>query len=172
MSLDSVLNLVTPLLIWAGKFGFLTAVTFWAGSGWMFAYLIRYAPENKNSSLIDPLFIRKGRRFIRTSGILSSLIGIFLLIEVFRQNSFTLYYLSFTVSALVTIFSYIVIAELFLMPALARYEHLSSYAAKKHIKGALVHSYVLNSSIRRFCFYQLIPALFVILTVSFQYSIY
>lgn len=172
MSIDSVLNFVTPFLIWAGKFVFIASVTFWAGSGWMFAYLIGYSPEMQNSITMSSLLIRKGRRFIRSFGVLSSVISILLLVEVYRQSSFSLYYLSFTVTAIITVISYLVIAEAFLMPALVRYEHLNTYVAKKNINGITIHSYALGSSIRKFCFYQLIPALFVILVVSFQFSVY
>lgn len=174
MSVMSVLNLFTPTLIWAGKFLFITAVTFWAASGWMFAFLLKYQGDSMTADLnhITSLMLRKGRRFIRSFGAASSILAIALMVEVYRQNSFSFTYLSFSVSAIVTVVSYLLIAEFFLVPALTRYEYLNRYISEKSVKDLPVHSIALNLYIRRLCYYQLFPALFVILTVSFQYSIY
>lgn len=174
MSVTSVITVFMPALLWAGKFAFIVSVTFWAASAWMFAYLIKYSGDltSTDANHITALMVRRAKRFIRTFGAISAFLGILLMIEIYSSGTFSFTYLSFSLSSVITVLSYLVVAEFLLVPALTRYEYLNRYITDKNVKEMPVHTFALNTHIRRLCYYQLIPALFVILTVSFQYSLY
>ncbi len=169
-----MLNLVMPFLVWAGKFVFIISIMFWSASGWLFSYLSKYNAGNSSggSGTVSPEMIRRGRRLIRGFGSVSATVAVLLMIEVYRRHAFSGYYLSFSVSAIITVFSYIVLSEILLIPSLRRYEYLNDYISQKNLKGNPAHSLALSNRIRALSFYQLIPALFVVLTISFQFSIY
>ncbi len=174
MTLNSVLNSLMPFIVWAGKFAYISAVTFWAGALWFFAYIIRAysSGDSSQSGSLLALLLKRSRRFFRGFGLAASILSILLILEVYRQSNLSLSYFSFTVDAAVTIASYVIISEILLVPALSRYEYLSTYVHEKNIGEKPVHAAALTSTVRRFCLYQIIPVLFVVMTVAAQFSIY
>lgn len=174
MTVNSVLDFLTPLIILVGKFAYITITGVWAGAALLFSYFMK--PPAKSEPLeLSPFtgaLILKGKKLFRVLGLTASVLSILLILEVYRESNLSLYYLSFTVDVFVTLASYLIISEIFLIPALNRYSLLNSYMLKNSVSEKPVHSIALNSAVRRLCAYQVLPVLFILFTVASQFSVY
>lgn len=163
-----------PLIVWAGKFAYILSITFWAGALWFFAYIIKTITDETSYDHGNVLsdFLRKGKRFFRSFGLASSILSILLILEVYRYSTVSLSYLSFTVDAFLTVASFLFIGELFLVPSLKRFIYVADYMKAENMKDRPAHSAALVSIVRRLCLYEIVPVLFIIISVAAQFSIY
>lgn len=174
MSASGVLNAISPFVLLLGKFVYLTVISLWAGTALLLFVLLKPVASTSGNiqSVISAHIVGKSRGIIRSLGFIASLVSVLLIIYVYGLGGLSFSYFSFSLDAVITVLSYIIIDEFLLTPVSSRFSSLSSYLDKRNVSEEPIHSLAMVREIRRFCAYQIIPALFILLSISAQFSIH
>ncbi|MCL4335067.1 MAG: hypothetical protein M1402_03105 [Candidatus Thermoplasmatota archaeon] len=159
-----------PYIILTGKFAYVVSISVWSGS----LFLIMYMVGRKNDPGylgLSSFLMQKGRIFLRVVGIISVLLSFGLVFWEFENGRFHISVFSLELDFFIILITYSIIGELYIIPAMKRFHHISEFTTKSSGDPETPHVIVMSGRIRELCLYQIIPLLFVVLTISLQYSI-
>lgn len=170
IDLSNLLTIILPYLILTGKFAYVASVSVWSGSLFLIVYIMGQGKMSGYLGL-SSILMKKGRVFLRVVGIMTVMISFALVFWEYETGKFTISIFSLELDFFILLLAYAIIGEGYIIPSMKRLYHVSDFTSKNSGDPSTPHLLVMTGKIRALCLYQVIPLLFIVLTISLQYTL-